>query len=47
MTITLRAPRRLESYLCGEWVPGAKEGQVLLDAATGDPVATIDSTGLD
>jgi oxepin-CoA hydrolase/3-oxo-5,6-dehydrosuberyl-CoA semialdehyde dehydrogenase len=47
MTITLRAPRRLESYLCGEWVPGAKEGQTLLDAATGDPVATIDSTGLD
>ncbi|MFC3166743.1 phenylacetic acid degradation bifunctional protein PaaZ [Paracoccus fontiphilus] len=47
MTITLRAPRRLESHVCGEWVPGAKEGQTLLDAATGDPVATIDSTGID
>ncbi|MDQ1901513.1 phenylacetic acid degradation bifunctional protein PaaZ [Paracoccus sp. WLY502] len=47
MTITLRAPRRLESHVCGEWVPGAKEGQTLLDAATGAPVATIDSTGID
>ena len=47
MTVTLRAPRRLESHVCGEWVPGKQEGQVLLDAATGDPVATIDSTGID
>lgn len=47
MTITLRAPRRLESYVCGAWVPGAGDGQVLLDAATGDPVATIDASGLD
>lgn len=41
------APRRLESYVCGEWIPGQKEGQQLLDAATGAPVAWIDSTGLD
>jgi oxepin-CoA hydrolase / 3-oxo-5,6-dehydrosuberyl-CoA semialdehyde dehydrogenase len=47
MTVTLRAPRRLESHVCGEWVPGAGDGQTLLDAATGEPVATIDSTGLD
>ena len=47
MTITLRPPRRLESYLFGEWVPGAKDGPVLLDAATGEPVASIDATGLD
>ncbi|WP_018001685.1 phenylacetic acid degradation bifunctional protein PaaZ [Paracoccus sp. N5] len=39
--------RRLESYVCGGWTPGAKEGQTLLDAATGAPVALIDSTGLD
>lgn len=47
MTATASAPRRLESYVCGSWTPGTKEGQALLDAATGDPVALIDSTGLD
>lgn len=41
------APRRLESYVCGEWFPGQKEGQQLLDAATGEPVAWIDSSGID
>ncbi|MGU3576000.1 phenylacetic acid degradation bifunctional protein PaaZ [Brucellaceae bacterium C25G] len=39
-------PRRLESYVYGSWVAGAKEGQTLLDAATGAPVAQIDSTGI-
>lgn len=39
--------RRLESYICGGWTPGSREGQTLLDAATGAPVATINSTGLD
>ncbi len=47
MTVTIRAPRRLESFVCGEWTRGAKEGVPLLDAATGDPVAFIDSTGID
>lgn len=47
MTMTLRAPRRLESHLCGQWIAGSREGQVLRDAATGAPVATIDSTGAD
>ncbi|MEZ5869312.1 MAG: phenylacetic acid degradation bifunctional protein PaaZ [Defluviimonas denitrificans] len=41
------APRRLESYVCGGWTPGSGDGQTLLDAATGVPVATIDSRGLD
>ena len=41
------APRRLESYVCGGWAPGSREGQTLLDAATGAPVASIDSTGID
>ncbi|MDR0808442.1 MAG: phenylacetic acid degradation bifunctional protein PaaZ [Gemmobacter sp.] len=41
------APRRLESYVCGGWAAGAREGQVLLDAATGAPVASIDSSGID
>ena len=41
------APRVLESYVCGQWVRGARDGQMLLDAATGAPVARIDSTGLD
>ncbi|MGZ9722129.1 phenylacetic acid degradation bifunctional protein PaaZ [Rhizobium miluonense] len=47
MTINVQAPRRLESYVCGSWAAGAKEGVPLLDAATGAPVALIDSTGLD
>ncbi len=47
MNAPARAPRRLESYVCGAWTPGTREGQALLDAATGAPVATIDSTGLD
>ena len=38
--------RRLESYVCGGWTPGSKDGQTLLDAATGAPVAQIDSTGI-
>lgn len=44
MTSSLRA---LESYVCGQWARGAKTGATLLDAATGAPVATVDSTGLD
>lgn len=47
MSNTAVQPRRLESYVCGSWVAGTKEGQTLLDAGTGDPVAFIDSTGLD
>lgn len=47
MNALTRQPRALESYVCGQWVRGAKEGAVLLDASTGDPVATIDSTGID
>ncbi|MBI1218082.1 MAG: phenylacetic acid degradation bifunctional protein PaaZ [Rhodobacteraceae bacterium] len=43
----MTTPRRLESYVCGRWTPGEKEGQVLLDAATGAPVARIDSSGID
>ena len=40
-------PTRLESYVCGQWVRGAREGSLLQDAATGQPIALIDSTGLD
>jgi len=47
MNVTIQAPRRLESFVCGEWARGAKEGVPLLDAATGDPVAFIDSSGID
>ena len=42
-------PRTLESYVGGEWVKGKGKGpgQTLLDAATGAPVARIDSSGVD
>ena len=39
--------RQLESYVCGQWARGAREGAPVLDAATGEPVATVDSSGLD
>lgn len=42
-----RAPRRLESYVCGGWTAGRGEGVSLCDAATGDAVALIDASGLD
>ena len=41
------APRRLESYVHGAWTAGKGEGQPLLDAATGETVALINSKGLD
>jgi oxepin-CoA hydrolase/3-oxo-5,6-dehydrosuberyl-CoA semialdehyde dehydrogenase len=47
MTASARPPRRLESFVLGRWTPGARDGQPLLDAATGEVVATIDSTGID
>jgi oxepin-CoA hydrolase/3-oxo-5,6-dehydrosuberyl-CoA semialdehyde dehydrogenase len=42
----LRAPL-LESYSCGTWFRASDEGEPLLDAATGEEVARISSTGLD
>lgn len=40
-------PRQLESYVAGRWVRGAGKGATLLNAATGAPVARIDSSGID
>jgi len=47
MNITAREPRRLESYVSGRWTRGAAEGKPLADAATGETVALIDSSGID
>ncbi|TCN32635.1 phenylacetic acid degradation bifunctional protein PaaZ [Sinorhizobium americanum] len=47
MYILADRPRRLESYVGGVWTRGAKDGVALLDAATGAPVALIDSSGID
>lgn len=41
------APIRLKSYICGAWKAGSRDGAELLNAATGDRVATIDATGID
>jgi oxepin-CoA hydrolase/3-oxo-5,6-dehydrosuberyl-CoA semialdehyde dehydrogenase len=41
------SPRRLESYVSGRWVPGTGTGTTVRDAATGDGVAVVDSSGLD
>lgn len=40
-------PRHLESLICGRWMRGDRDGQPLLDAATGALVAHIDATGID
>jgi oxepin-CoA hydrolase/3-oxo-5,6-dehydrosuberyl-CoA semialdehyde dehydrogenase len=47
MNVLASRPRRLESYVCGSWTAGAREGVPLLDASTGAPVAFIDSSGID
>lgn len=47
MNVMADRPRQLESYICGRWTRGANEGVPLLDAATGAPVALIDSGGID
>ena len=39
--------RLLESYAAGRWYAAPDEGQPLLDAATGEEVARLSSTGLD
>ncbi|MDO5603531.1 MAG: phenylacetic acid degradation bifunctional protein PaaZ [Paracoccus sp. (in: a-proteobacteria)] len=46
MTIQTGTPRVLQSYVCGEWRKGARDGKPLLNAATGAPVALIDASGL-
>jgi acyl-CoA reductase-like NAD-dependent aldehyde dehydrogenase len=38
---------RLKSYAAGQWVEGAGRAVTLANAITGEPVAEIDSTGLD
>ncbi|WP_428633574.1 phenylacetic acid degradation bifunctional protein PaaZ [Sedimenticola sp.] len=38
---------RLKSYACGAWVEGAGQGAILNSAITGEPVAEINSKGID
>ena len=40
-------PRRLQSYVCGQWVSGNGSARVYLDASTGAPIAEIAEGGLD
>ena len=47
MNAPMTSPRRLESYVCGQWVRGGGAGTPLLDASTGEVVALIDASGLD
>ena len=39
-------PEMLASYVAGEWYTAPDEGAVVVDAATGDPVARVSTTGL-
>ncbi|MDO5641381.1 MAG: phenylacetic acid degradation bifunctional protein PaaZ [Paracoccus sp. (in: a-proteobacteria)] len=41
------APRLLQSYYCGAWRAGSRDGKPLLNAATGEIVALIDASGMD
>ncbi|MFD1795475.1 phenylacetic acid degradation bifunctional protein PaaZ [Paracoccus aurantiacus] len=45
--MNVQTPRLLQSYVCGEWRNGSKDGKELLNAATGEVVALIDASGLD
>ncbi|WP_298815367.1 phenylacetic acid degradation bifunctional protein PaaZ [uncultured Roseibium sp.] len=47
MTVVSQKVRGLESFLSGSWRSGKGEGKLLLDAATGQPVANINADGLD
>ncbi|YCI05234.1 phenylacetic acid degradation bifunctional protein PaaZ [Ensifer sp. D2-11] len=47
MNVVADRPRRLESYIAGAWMRGSKDGVTLCDAATGAPVALVDSSGID
>ena len=47
MTTSSSMPQRLESYVCGKWTAGTGTGQTLLSAVTGEPIAVVDSTGID
>jgi len=46
-TPSTQASIRLKSYICGAWKAGSRDGVELLNAATGDLVATIDASGID
>jgi len=47
MNAPLSESHRMESYACGEWFRDTGDGKLLLDACSGLPVSSIDSTGLD
>lgn len=38
---------KLQSYAYGSWTEGMDEGQMLFDAANGEPIASITSNGID
>ncbi len=40
-------PRRLESYVCGEWVAGTGAATELFHAVTGDKIAEATTNGID
>src|ERR1700733_8812486 len=40
-------PEKLASYVAGSWYTAPDEGTVVVDAATGDPIASVSTTGLD
>lgn len=39
--------RKLENYICGNWVTGDGEGQLLYNAVSGEALATASTKGLD
>jgi len=38
---------KLESFVCGQWMPGQGDGRALVNPVTGESIATADSSGLD
>ena len=38
---------QIHNYACGQWVAGIDSGQRLINAITGEDIATVSSKGLD
>ena len=38
---------KIKSYVAGSWVAGTHQGRQVLNAVSGEPVGTVDSTGID
>ena len=38
---------KLENYICGKWISGEGEGQILFNAVNGTPIVSASTAGID